>query len=209
MNPIIFSVRSGTWDWHTVTHVFTDNGYKLPDCMRGDTFVDVGGHVGSATLRAAYAGAKVIVYEPAHDNFAVLEENVRINNFDRRFDVTCVNKAVGPKGKVTLIIDTCNTGQNTIFEERNDFGGVDKEEVEMVPLSEILENVKSCYLKMDCEGGEIEIIKEIVGGLWKKIHTIVMETHFHEKTDETLKELEQFYEVRSLDSQYEYKLIRR
>lgn len=204
MVDVNIKTRAGTWDWHTANHVFGENGYHLPDDMTGDVFVDIGGHIGSAAIRAAVSGAKVIVYEPASDNFRMLCKNIEVNDIH---NVTAVNKAVGPRGKAMLIIDPVNTGQNTIFEERNDFGGTVKEEVDMVPLSDILQDIDSCYLKMDCEGGETEIIKEIVGGLYKKIHTIVAEFHFPELTPGQIKDLEQFYTTEQL-SRYEYKFTR-
>ena len=207
MVPIIFCTRTRTWDWHTVHHVFSDNAYQLPDDMRGDIFVDIGAHVGGASIRAAWAGAdRVIAYEPSSASFYCLAENISCNLFENK--IQAYNKAVGPKGKATLIVDTCNTGQSTCLPERNDFGGVDMEEVDMVPLSEVLESVENCYLKMDCEGGEVKIIPEIINGLYKKIHTIVMEFHFKNSMFEQIGELLKYYDAKQL-SEWEYKFIRK
>jgi FkbM family methyltransferase len=175
--------------------------------MKGETFVDIGAHIGSASIRAAWAGAdRVIAYEPSSKSYYCLTENVVANLFENK--ITIFNKAVGPKGKATLIIDTCNTGASTCLPERNDFGGVDLEEVDMIPLSEVLEGIDNCYLKMDCEGGEVKIIPEIIDGLYKKIHTIVMEFHFKDSMFGQIGELLKYYDAKQL-SEWEYKFIRK
>lgn len=203
MNQTTFIARSNTWDYHTIRHVWNFNGYEMPEEMTG-TFVDIGAHLGSASIRACLSGAEVIAYEPSSANFSLLERNIEVNELKDK--IKAINKAVGPRGKATLIQDTCNTGQSTCLEERNDFGGVDREEVDMIPLSEVLEGIDSCYLKMDCEGGELEIIPEIVEGLHKKIHTIFAEFHFSETMFDQIRELEQFYTSKEL-SRWEYKFI--
>jgi FkbM family methyltransferase len=208
MKYTLFCTRAETWDWHIVQMIFQHNDYHLPEDMSGETFVDIGGNIGVAAIRAAVNGAeRVITYEPAKDNFRMLIKNIDLNNLSSK--ITAVRKAVGPKGRVTLLINTENPGSNTIFEDRNDFEEIEeREEVDMIPLSEVLADIDDCYLKVDCEGGEREIIKEIVGGLYKKIHTAAIELHYTEEAEAQQKALEKFYKTERL-SKYEFKFTRK
>lgn len=197
MADIIFCTRAWTTDWIIVGSVFRSNEYRLPEDMTGMTFVDIGGHIGSASILAATRGARVIAYEPSSDNARLFEENVRAN----KLNIKVIWKAVGPRGKGKLINDTHNTGASTMYQERNDFGGTEKdtEEVDMVPLSEVLQDIDDCFLKMDCEGGELEIIPEIVAGLHTKIRNMAIEFHFEDKKEALIDTLRPFYEVEKIN----------
>jgi FkbM family methyltransferase len=66
----------------------------------GEVFYDIGANVGIYTLYAATTGkaAKVIAFEPESQNYAVLNENVFLNNLQDR--VACVNIALSDVDKL-------------------------------------------------------------------------------------------------------------
>lgn len=51
------------------------------DVKRGDVVLDVGAHIGRYTLIAAKRASRVVSIEPDPSNFAMLESNIRLNNF--------------------------------------------------------------------------------------------------------------------------------
>ncbi len=81
----------------------------------GATVIDVGGHIGYYTLQAARAvgpDGHVVVFEPAPDNFALLERNVKSNGYK---NVTLVRSAVSDQaGSESLVISRDNTGDNRL-----------------------------------------------------------------------------------------------
>jgi len=59
---------------------YTPSGYEL---RSGQTFIDIGGHIGSFALFAATEVGQsgcVIVYESALDNFSQLKQNIDVNS---------------------------------------------------------------------------------------------------------------------------------
>lgn len=79
------------------------------------TVIDVGGHIGYYTLQAARAvgpAGRVVAFEPAPDNFALLERNVAGNGYK---NVTMVKSAVSDHaGAESLVISRENTGDNRL-----------------------------------------------------------------------------------------------
>src|SRR5258708_5456294 len=67
------TVRRWTTDRLIVDEVLRKISY--PAAGRGDTVLDLGAHIGSFSLLAARAGARVLAFEPDPSNFSLLEEN--------------------------------------------------------------------------------------------------------------------------------------
>ncbi len=83
----------------------------------GDTFVDVGTHVGYfSTLAAAMVGPEgsVISFEPEADNFSGLVDNVRLNGFAQ---VEPVHMAVGEEeGEAVFFVNADNDGGHALWD---------------------------------------------------------------------------------------------
>ncbi len=63
-------------------HVKEIENYKLIDFFpRGSVFWDIGANVGVCSLYAALKGDKVIAFEPAAMNYAILNKNIELNLF--------------------------------------------------------------------------------------------------------------------------------
>ena len=80
-----FNYRPNTSDEKVYKEIFEKRCYRKPsvnfDIGEGETWVDLGGHIGLFALYAISKGAKkVIVYEADKDNFDLLTENIILNN---------------------------------------------------------------------------------------------------------------------------------
>lgn len=179
-------VRPETNDQGIINQVYRDNACKLPVDMTGQLFVDVGAHIGAASVLAAERGAHVLAYEPCRANFDLLVMNVLHLAVEPR----CLG--IGKRGSAKLYLDPYNTGQNSEFlnlypELSSDIW----EWMRMIPLAEALGGRRCDFLKIDCEGGETAIVDEIVNGLHARIDYIYIEADVPGQ----LEKLEPFYNV--------------
>lgn len=151
--------------------------------------IDIGSNIGTAVLYFnKYENVKKIVgFEPVYDTFKRLEENLAINKNPSKISVN--NYGLG------------NSNKDAYFEFSNEYKGsvgvagldeykrnrskdVKKVKVQIRDCKEVFEeilsssDVKNILLKIDCEGGEYEIIPRLYeAGLLKRIKYIVMEWH--------------------------------
>ena len=80
-----FYYRPDTSDEKVLKEIFKNRCYRKPsigfDVSEGETWIDLGGHIGLFALYAISNGAKkVIVYEADKDNFDILQKNILLNN---------------------------------------------------------------------------------------------------------------------------------
>ena len=119
---------------------------------KNDIVVDVGANIGYYTLLMAKIGAIVNSYEPALDNFKLLQKNVQQNNFSQ--NITLHNKAVSNFiGTSKLYLQKNNTGGHQLgfdpFQTNNSIE---------VPVTKInLDKID--FAKIDVEGSELNVLK--------------------------------------------------
>lgn len=170
--------RPGTTDERIVKSVMVDNCYRFPENMKGMNVVDIGAHIGAVVSLCSKRGARVVAYEPESGNLSQLLLNLD-SRMKKRF--TVVGKAIGNPG-VRRLYRKQNSGAHSLFTPTDNF-----EEVEVLPLSDFLNYFPYCdFLKMDCEGAEVEIIPQIIE-LRDKIGCIVGEIHEGIGMDEQLR----------------------
>ena len=163
-------------------------GYRV---QPGDVVVDVGGNIGTFTVYAAAVcrASRVLVFEPFPENFAMLIRNVEENQLNM---VTCVNEAISKtRGKQRFRLDPVDPGSHSLAGE-GDSGTMI--EVQCCPFSDVFDRFgidRIDYLKMDCEGGEYDILDESNAPLLKKVKRISMEYHENHPS-RTPKDLEMF-----------------
>ena len=79
----LFAVRGGTNDRVLFNQVWLSRGYSPAgfEIQPGDTVIDIGAHVGFFSVFAARKAKRGRVYsfEPAPQNFALLQKNVALN----------------------------------------------------------------------------------------------------------------------------------
>jgi len=153
-----FIYHLGIWEPHISAFV--------ADRLRpGDAFCDIGANIGYYSLLASHAvgpGGVVIAVEPSPPIFALLRENLALN--DAR-NVRPVQAAVAPRaGRVALYRGpSWNTGMTTTLAER---GFKVADEVDALPLEDILrpdETARLRLIKIDVEGAEAPILERLLG----------------------------------------------
>lgn len=189
-----FLIRPGTSDERIVRDIYTNNDYRFPEDMSGMTVVDIGGHIGSATILCAERGARVFTYEPVIETFELLKANVlRFSQGSVNWKVCLFNKAVGIAGTRKLYIHSNNCGAHSLFSKSEE-----SRDTEVVSFESVVSDIEKIdYLKLDCEGAEVEIIPDIINGLHSKIENIVAEIHtgigIEENLAPMLEKLNEFY----------------
>lgn len=165
--------------------------FKLANISKNSKIIDIGANIGAFSIYAAtkYPDSEIFSYEPDPKNYQKLNENIKLNDIQ---NVIAFNKAVGKiNGNVILYSDVngnFGTVGSTLVNK-----GPKSIEVECTTLENILKSngIDTCdFLKMDCEGGEYDILLNSNEHIFKFIKTIVLE--YHEVPNHKVEELEQF-----------------
>lgn len=146
--------------------------------------IDIGANQGFFALYVASFGANVYAYEPSSENFAFLKHNAATNQCGSLIKPFRAAVA-GKKGNVELFVGCNSDGEivsdtPSITNTNRGGSGLKSETVEAVRLEDILNDngIAECdFLKVDCEGGEYEILQTTSPETFKRIRRISMETH--------------------------------
>jgi len=156
------------------------NSYRLQDVdfAPGDVMVDVGAHVGAASIYVAKnnPGVTVYAYEPVPELFDLLCKNALAHGVSEQiqafnFAVTSDGRDVALQGDLDV-----SSGGMSIFPHLN-YKSKKSISVPSVALTDILDTVGYCrLLKMDCEGAEYDILQS-PNGLLNSVEWLVGEFH--------------------------------
>lgn len=151
----------------------------------GDIVIDIGANVGMVSIFLAkkYPFLKIYSYEPVYLNYCNLTRNIQLNKIPEGI-ITPIRKAVNGDGSpVSIMFDPRNSGGSALCKECKEGFILKKEDtnIEAITLEQIfkehnIEKVK--LLKIDCEGGEYDILKSCAPKYLKKIE--VLRGEFHE-----------------------------
>lgn len=159
LGGVIWHYRPETNDLGILDQVFTRNACHIPDDMTGRRFVDIGAHIGAASVLAAQRGAQVWAFEPSEPARALLDATAKQNGLNIR----SIGVGVGQPGVRKLYTDPYNTGQSSAYLL---FPELDPERFEymtVITLAEVLTLTKGAdFLKVDCEGCEAEVFHQLV-----------------------------------------------
>lgn len=189
-------VRNNRWDAQIIAEMYLDRCYlaMFSPLPANPVVVDIGGYIGDFSLYAAYElGARVVVYEPTPDNYALLEENVTRNSLGNL--IACHNAGVGGvDGSLTLNITRYDGAVHVSgFLYTNATEQITVPAVSMNTVCEENDLMHIDLLKIDCEGGEYDIICSMTDKLFERIDRIVFEYHtipgFREKLEMVKKRL--------------------
>ncbi len=141
-----------------------------------DTVVDVGGHIGIFSIRIAPLARRVVACEPIPENADLLLRNL---DAARCSNVTLERCAVTSDSRDVLIYTAANPGGHSALKSLS--GRQAKvEKVRGRPLSDIFSahSIDRCdFLKIDCEGGEYEILLSAGPALLSRVQRISLEYH--------------------------------
>ena len=187
-NNIIIKIRKNSTDLMALTNVWLIEEYAKPgfEINSKDTVIDVGAHIGLFTLYASQfcTEGKIYSFEPIKENYELLLENIQSNHLKQE---TCFNLAVSNSNhSVKLYINEDEAG-HSMFSESSQSTTVNS-----ISLQKFFDdkNIEHCnFLKLDCEGAEYEILKNLPMTYFKKIDKIVIEYHMADSNPELLVEL--------------------
>ena len=143
----------------------------------GWTIVDVGAGLGDFAILAA-AGrwrCRVYAFEPAPDAFALLRSNIELNGLT---NVQAFPQAVaGSPGPVLLDPLDCEPARRRTHTANASKGAI---VVTATTLADLFRDlaIETCdFLKIDCEGGEYDILLSAPSTTLAKLHHVCLEYH--------------------------------
>jgi FkbM family methyltransferase len=156
--------------------VFVQATYAFHPRSRAPVVVDCGANVGFSTLffKALHPGATILALEPEPDTCGWLRANVERNAL-RGVEIRQA-AAADRDGTVTLFTPEADPGSLT-SSLRNDWAKGAGAEVLAVRLSTLIPEPVD-FLKLDVEGAEYAVIRELVAsGALGRIREVVLEFH--------------------------------
>jgi len=149
--------------------------YKSLKILPDQIVFDVGAHIGSFSIYAASKGALVYAFEPDPKSYAKLLKNINLNSFQNK--ITAFNFGIYSfTGQINLDTTASNNAGHSILTKNNK----DKQKINIKKLSEVLYELNvPCVdlLKIDIEGAEYNIFKNLSDKEAKLIRKIVGEYH--------------------------------
>lgn len=145
--------------------------------QEGWTVLDIGAALGDYAVWAArqVPSGRVIAVEPYPPSVAALRENLALNQVS---NVEIFEGAVSAKSGVsTLRVDANRVVQNTTSNLGGQREQVEVKTVSLQQLFDLFSVRRVDYLKMDCEGGEYEILFSVAADTLDKVERICMEVH--------------------------------
>ena len=166
----------------SIFEIFLNKEYEneTVKIQKGDIVFDVGANIGIFSLYSAYNLAKEIhCFEPGKEQFNAIK-----NNLSNKFNNLYANNLAVTKNKGIIIFYLSDfSTTNSTFSKLSD----DYIEVETVDLETYVNDnniTKIDYLKIDCEGGEYEIIEFMNENfLRESVDKICLEYHIFEDED--------------------------
>ena len=173
-----FWVRSALEAW-VVKETCIDRGYERAGTAlrRGWHVVDVGAGIGDfAVLAARRTGGVVHAYEPATSSHELLRRNLELNGVA---GVTAFAQAVGATGGACWL-DTSGEPVLARSAAGTPAAATAGECVERIALADVIGRLPTgrCdFLKMDCEGAELETLMGAEPALLDAVNRLCLEYH--------------------------------
>ncbi|HUR99727.1 MAG TPA: FkbM family methyltransferase [Pyrinomonadaceae bacterium] len=152
-----------------IDEFYAPKGYEI---IGGDTVVDIGANIGVFATWAATKkpNVRVISFEPFPSNAAIFEKNIAAS---RLGNVEFHPVAVGAGNEKRTLNVSDSWILHSLSDNEQSENGIS---IDCVGLDSAMENVEKCdLLKLDCEGGEYEILYSASAGTISKIKRVVCE----------------------------------
>ncbi|MEM9446957.1 MAG: FkbM family methyltransferase [Cyanobacteria bacterium P01_E01_bin.6] len=143
-----FLMRRGNEGDYLMAGEFVRGGYQVPN-FEPEMIIDGGANIGMFAIQAAhqFPNATIVCYEPDPDNFQLLCNNLKRNNFQVK------THKLGLWSKDTTLYYHTKSSE-TGFVNENPPG---------VPIRCILPQIReNCWLKLDIEGAEYEVLPTLL-----------------------------------------------
>jgi len=202
-----FNVRGGgvydktVSDWIVLREMFVENVYNLQknDLKNTGVVLDIGANIGTFSIQAAALGAKkVIAVEPERENYIMLCENVKHNNFEDI--IISVNYGAGAVAGKAILLGDQTAGFIKGTRDGNISDDLPKQLVNLLTLEDLFKLAGSEFvdvLKVDCEGGEYGLFEPVPDEILKRFKLIKMEYHTTttDKFDSMITRLSRFHKL--------------
>lgn len=164
-----------------VCEIFYDKVYER-DFVKvsiDDVIVDIGANYGIFSLYSQiFKPRKVYAVEPIKSTFGNMEKNLD------KYNVICINKAISNENGFAKFALTDVNGNNFLLKNIDGYHPsriIDEEIVETITIDQLIIDYKIQhidFLKVDCEGGELDLFQTINKDYLKNnINKIAMEYH--------------------------------
>jgi FkbM family methyltransferase len=182
--------RQDTNDYNTTLSILRDDEYltKHPEMKLrdGDTFLDVGAYIGTwgALMQHLVPDAFVIAVEPLPENVALIEKNLPYPERASIIPMAATGKGIhavkihyGDETESGLHHNFVGTPGGTL--RKNTYTSEEKfYEARGITLNQIVAYYPHIrVMKIDCEGGEYSIFKDVTAKTLAKIDYIIGEYH--------------------------------
>lgn len=172
-------LRPDTDDLRIVKSNFVKKNYTrdFVPITKDSIVVDVGAHIGSFSIMAAKSAYKVLAFEPEPNNYRMLKKNMELNHLE---NMSIFEMAVsGISGYQDIYTYQGGSSADYSLYKRGitniKTGRIPTISVEDIIRREDLPRID--FLKLDCEGAEHDILRNISFETAAKILGIAMETH--------------------------------
>ena len=149
---------------------------KEPETLRwissfnpSDTLLDIGANIGLYSLYAAFNDINVVAIEPDALNYALLNLNIRINNYGQRITpylIAAHDESKFSSFNISSIEwgGALNSFDNTLDPWGNNYKPVHAQGVYGTTLDDFLPSIKLCptHIKIDVDGNELLILRGAV-----------------------------------------------
>ena len=151
---------------------FFGNGYKKLDA-KGSIVVDVGANIGDTAIYFALNGAKhVYAFEPYPYPYGIAKRNIKENGMNDR--ITLINAGCGASDSYMSVDSGLKSKSYTQLSGSNAGN-----RVRMLSLDTVAKRYcnSKAIMKIDCEGGEYDIILNASNVTLRKFKQIMIEYH--------------------------------
>jgi FkbM family methyltransferase len=175
-----FYFISATELLHGFDEIFVDEIYKQ-NLPANPYIIDCGANIGLSVvyMKQHYPDAEIIAFEPDEKNFDLLSKNVASFGYE---NITLRKEAVW---KEDTILQFANEG--SMSSKIETAGGANTKDVKATRLKNLL-NKKIDFLKIDIEGAEFDVLKD-VGDNLHLVQNLFLEYHGLFKQNNELTEL--------------------
>lgn len=169
---LVMHLSGDSSDIVTVFLVFCRHDYGRVE--RGSLVVDIGANIGIFALYAAWCGAREVrAYEPSAESFACLERNIRENGLEGVIRARRAAVMGRPSDPVPF-----PRGSSVFNAVGTPGAGGDHDMVPVASIDEVLRDLPRIDLmKLDCEGGEYDILLEGPAGVFDRVRAMKLEYH--------------------------------
>lgn len=187
-NSLVFYIESNE-EFYILKEIFVDDDYQF-DTSKKTIVIDIGANIGIASTYFSKQDfvEKVYSFEPVTVTYNQAIKNFELNNITNKVKIE--NFGLGDSDKkISFLFDSNSKGSSGLSAIKSDryIGNENAIKVEVDiknskdELLSILNKHLDCQIivKMDCEGGEIEILKTIdnVTDVFNKIDAFMIEWH--------------------------------